>query len=138
MLPALTTSRRRLPPRRVLMAALAGAFALLAVIAQLGVERAPAPPLSLARSLHSDTWGIALPTAWLAAPLPRLQSGDLVDVLAVRQGERAYVVPVAYAARVIAVDERGVVIEIDENAAANIASARGSGMLLIPLLRAAP
>jgi len=138
MLPALTASRARIPRRRIVIALASGAFALMALVTLVTTDRAPAPSPSVARSLRVATWGISLPTAWLAAPLPRAQSGDLVDLLAVRQGERAYVVPVAYAARLISIDERGVVIEVDENGAANIATARGSGMLLIPLLRAGP
>jgi hypothetical protein len=64
-----------------------------------------------------------------------LGTGDLIDVLAVRQGERAYAVPVAYAARVVSADERGLVLELDEEGASAIAIARGGGLLLVPLLR---
>jgi len=78
-----------------------------------------------------------VPTVWLAAPVPRVRAGDMVDVLAVRQGDRAYAVPVAYAARVMATDERGIVLELDEEGASAIAIARGGGMLLVPLLRSA-
>jgi hypothetical protein len=63
--------------------------------------------------------------------------GDVIDVLAVQQGERAYAVPVAYAARVMASDERGIVVEVDEEGASAIAIARGGGLLLVPLLRSA-
>ncbi len=80
-------------------------------------------------------WAMSLPTAWLAAPVPRVRAGDLIDVLAVRQGERAYAIPVAYAARVMASDERGVVLELDEEGASAVAIARGGGLLLVPLLR---
>jgi hypothetical protein len=80
---------------------------------------------------------MSLPSAWLAAPAPRVRTGDLIDVLAVRQGDRAYAVPVAYAARVMAVDEHGLVLELDEEGASAIAIARGGGLLLVPLLRSA-
>jgi hypothetical protein len=78
---------------------------------------------------------MTLPTAWLAAPVPRVSTGDTIDVLAVRQGDRAYAVPVAYAARVMVADERGIVIELDEEGASAIAIARGGGLMLVPLLR---
>ena len=52
-------------------------------------------------------------------------------------GDRAYAVPVAYAARVMAVDEHGIVLELDEEGASAIAIARGGGLLLVPLLRSA-
>jgi hypothetical protein len=134
MLPALTASRRRFPMRRI---ALGGVSALLTVGA-IGAEMSGAvapPPPSLAESLAPSTWALSLPAAWLAAPVPRVAMGDLIDVLAVRQGERAYAVPVAYAARVVAVDEGGLVLELDEEGASAIAIARGGGLLLVPLLR---
>ncbi len=76
-----------------------------------------------------------VPTAWLAAPLPRIAKGDLIDIVAVRQGDKAFSLAVADGVRVMSLDERGVVLEVDENAAASIVVARGSGMLLVPLLR---
>ena len=137
MLPALTTSRRRLPARRVAL----GAASALLTLAAVGMElRGTAPPVeqaSLAQALAPSTWAMSLPAAWLAAPAPRVRTGDVIDVLAVRQGERAYAVPVAYAARVMASDERGIVLELDEQGASAIAIARGGGLLLVPLLRSA-
>jgi len=53
----------------------------------------------------------------------------------VRPGDRAFAVPIAYAAMLIANDERGLVIEVDESDATAIATARGSGLLIVPLLR---
>jgi Flp pilus assembly protein CpaB len=103
--------------------------------AGIGGAAAPATPPSLAESLAPSTWAMSIPTAWLAAPAPRVRTGDAIDVLAVRQGDRAYAVPVAYAARVMAVDERGIVLELDEEGASAIAIARGNGLLLVPLLR---
>jgi len=135
VLPALTASRRRLPARRIALGAASALLALGALGAELGNATAPTVPAPLAESLAPSTWAISLPAAWLAAPVPRVRIGDRVDVLAVRQGERAYAVPVAYAARVMAVDERGVVLEVDEEGASAIAIARGGGLLLVPLLR---
>lgn len=137
MLPALTTSGRRLPTRRIALGAASALLTVGALGTQLGGAVAPEPPASLADSLKPSTWAMSLPTAWLAAPVPRVRIGDTIDVLAVRQGDRAYAVPVAYAARVMASDERGIVIELDEEGASAIAIARGGGMMLIPLLRSA-
>ena len=137
MLPALTASRRRLPARRVVLGAASALLTLVALGVELGGATAPTVQPSLAQSLAPSTWAMDLPTAWLAAPAPRVHAGDVIDVLAVRQGDRAYAVPVAYAARVMAVDEHGIVLELDEEGASAIAIARGGGLLLVPLLRSA-
>jgi len=135
VLPALTASRRRVPRRRLALGSASALLALAALGAEMGGAATPAPQASLAESLAPSTWAMSLPVAWLAAPVPRVRTGDVIDVLAVRQGERAYAVPVAYAARVMATDERGIVLELDEEGASAIAIARGGGMLLVPLLR---
>jgi len=135
VLPALTASRRRLSKRRIALGAASALLTLGALGAELSGSAAPSPIPSLAESLTPSTWAMTLPTAWLAAPVPRVVAGDLSDVLAVRQGERAYAVPVAYAARVVATDERGLVLEVEEEGASAIAIARGGGLLLVPLLR---
>jgi len=135
MLPALTASRGRLPKRRIALGAASALLALGALGVDMSGAAAPPPPASLAESLAPSTWAMTLPAAWLAAPAPRVSTDDLIDVLAVRQGERAYAVPVAYAVRVMAVDERGLVLELDEEGASAIAIARGGGLLLVPLLR---
>jgi len=135
MLPALTASRRRLSRRRVALGAASALLAVGALGAEMSGAAAPSPPASLAESLAPSTWAMTLPSAWLAAPVPRVGTGDLIDILAVRQGERAYAVPVAYAARVVTADERGLVLELDEEGASAIAIARGGGLLLVPLLR---
>ena len=137
MLPALTASRRRLPTRRVALGAASALLAMGALGVELGGATAPAAPPSLAQSLAPSTWAMSLPAAWLAAPAPRVRIGDVIDVIAVRQGDRAYAVPVAYSARVMAVDEHGIVLELDEEGASAIAIARGGGLLLVPLLRSA-
>ena len=135
MLPALTASRRRIPRRRLALGAASALLALAALGAEMGGATTPTVQVSLAESLAPSTWAMNLPVAWLAAPVPRVRTGDVIDVLAVRQGDRAYAVPVAYAARVMATDERGIVLELDEEGASAIAIARGGGMLLVPLLR---
>jgi hypothetical protein len=135
VLPALTASRRRLPRRRLALGAASTLLTLAALGAEMGRTATPQVQASLAESLAPSTWAMNIPVAWLAAPVPRVRTGDVIDVLAVRQGERAYVVPVAYAARVMATDERGIVLELDEEGASAIAIARGGGMLLVPLLR---
>lgn len=135
MLPALTASRGRLPRRRIALGALSVLLTAGALGAEMSGGAAPSPVPSIAESLSPSTWAMTMPAAWLAAPVPRVGIGDLIDVLAVRQGERAYAVPVAYAARVVAADERGLVLELDEEGASAIAIARGGGLLLVPLLR---
>ena len=135
MLPALTASRRRFPVRRAALGAASALLTLGALGIEMGAGAAPATPASLAESLAPSTWAMSLPSAWLAAPVPRVRIGDVIDVLAVRQGERAYAVPVAYAARVMAADDHGIVLELDEEGASAIAIARGGGLLLVPLLR---
>ncbi len=134
MLPALTV-RRRLPARRIALGSASALLTLGALAAQFGPTTTPSASPSLAESLAPATWAMSLPAAWLAAPLPRVRTGDLIDVLGVRQGDRAYAVPVAYTARVMAVDDRGIVLELDEEGASAIAIARGGGLLLVPLLR---
>jgi hypothetical protein len=135
MLPALTVRARRLPRRRVLLAVAGGALAFAAAISSVPAARGDAPPTSLADELRPATWAIQIPVAWLAAPVPHARRGDQIDLLGVRPGDRAYTVPIAYAATLVASDERGLILEVDERDASAIATARGSGLLLVPLLR---
>jgi hypothetical protein len=116
------------------------AAALVLGIAALTTQFAATPQPatigpSIADELRAASWAMHVPVAWFAAPVPRVRRGDLLDVLAVRQGDRAYTVPVAYAVTVISADDRGLVLEVDESDASAIVTARGSGMLLVPLLR---
>ena len=90
---------------------------------------------TLAERLSTSTWAIAVPTGWLAAPLAEVRSGDSVDLLAVRNGERPLAVAIAADLRVMSADERSVVFEVDEASATAIATARASGLLIVPLLR---
>ena len=92
---------------------------------------------SLAERLSVSSWALAVPIAWLAAPLTEVRSGDSVDLLAVRSGDRPLAVAIAADLRVMGADERSVVFEVDEESATAIASARASGLLIVPLLRSA-
>ena len=90
---------------------------------------------SLAQRLSTSTWALAVPLAWLAAPLAEVRSGDSVDLLAVRSGDRPLAVAIAADLRVMGADERSVVFEVDEESATAIVTARASGLLIVPLLR---
>ena len=135
MLPALTVRARRLPRRRVLLIVVGSLLAVAATVSSLPPARSDAPVASVADELRPATWAIQIPVAWLAAPVPRARRGDLIDLLGVRPGDRAFAVPIAYAAMLVSIDERGLVLEVDESDASAIATARGSGLLLVPLLR---
>jgi hypothetical protein len=144
MLPTLTFTPKRfaLPRRRLLLMA-GGATLLVGSIFSTFVGSPPqsvdetAIRASLAQRLSVSTWALAVPTAWLAAPLAEVRSGDSVDLLAVRAGDRPLAVAIAADLRVMSSDERSVVFEVDEESATAIASARASGLLIVPLLRSA-
>jgi hypothetical protein len=142
MLPVLTFTPRRIviPPRRVLL--VAGGTTLL--VASILSTLLGSPPRfadeeavggSLAQRLSISTWAIAVPTGWLAAPIAEVRSGDSVDLLAVRSGDRPLAVAIAADLRVMSADERSIVFEVDEESATAIATARASGLLIVPLLR---
>jgi hypothetical protein len=137
MLPSLTVRARRFDRRRIALAIASALLALAALASQSsgGASTAVAP--SLAEELHPATWALFVPTTWLVAPAPRVRRGDLVDLLAVRSGDRGFAAPIAYGAAVVATDDRGFVLEVDENDASAIATARASGMQLVALLRSA-
>jgi hypothetical protein len=78
---------------------------------------------------------MAIPAAWLAAPLGEVRVGDSVDLLAVRSGDHPVAIAIAADLRVMTSDERAVVFEVDEESATAIATARATGLLLVPLLR---
>ena len=141
MLPALTFTPKRfaLPRRRLLLAVggsmLLGASILSTVVAPARSADDVTATASLAQRLSMSTWALALPTAWLAAPLAEVRSGDSVDLLAVRTGDRPLAVAIAADLRVMSADDRSIVFEVDEESATAIASARASGLLIVPLLR---
>ncbi len=134
MLPALTASRRRVTPRRL---ALAAASAVLTAASVGTALAAPAemPPPALADALAPSTWAMEVPAAWLATVPAGLRAGDRIDLLATRTGERAYAVPIAFALRVMSNGAGGLVLEVDEGDAVALATARGGGLLIVPILR---
>ncbi len=135
MLPALTVSRRRLGARRVLLGAASGVLGLAAITSQVVAPSPPARSASLADDLRPSSWAMSIPVAWLAASVPGVRRGDVLDILAVRSGDRAYAVPVAYAVIVLSADERALVLDVAEDDAIAVVNARGVGLLLVPLLR---
>lgn len=135
MLPSLTVMRRWSPPRRSVFLAAAVLLFAAALASQLAAASPPPTPHSLAAEIRPSSWAMNVPLAWLAAPAPRLRSGDVLDIIAVKQGDHAFSVPIAYGVVVVSSDERGLVLELDENDASAIAIARGGGLLLVPLLR---
>jgi hypothetical protein len=136
MLPSLIARPRRIPSRRTLLLTAAAIIGLAASTTLIGTPPQAAPIVpSIAEELRAASWAMHVPAAWFAAPVPRVRRGDVLDILAVRQGDRAYTVPVAYAVTVISSDDRGLVLEVDESDASAIVTARGGGLLLVPLLR---
>ncbi|HEY6959767.1 MAG TPA: hypothetical protein VI814_13165 [Candidatus Limnocylindria bacterium] len=131
----MTVARAASARRRVLFAAVAAVLFMLALFTQLAAAPDPPPPVSLAAQLADGSWAMTVPAAWLAAPVPAVRRGDLLDILAVKQGDRAYASPVAFAVVVVSSDERSLVIQVNEDDASAIALARGGGLLLVPLLR---
>ena len=112
---------------------LAGASALTLVVPPSAVRAEPAPALS--QRLGPRTWALAIPVAWLSAPIPGLRDDDVLDLLGARPSERATASDVATGVRVMAVDERTLVVELTAEDAAAVASARARGLSLIPILR---
>src|SRR5439155_22796862 len=90
MLPSLTVRSRFLDRRRI---ALGIASALLALAALATSQSATAPAAaqtSLADELHPATWAILVPPTWLAAPVPRVRRGDLLDLFGMNIGDLAF------------------------------------------------
>ena len=121
MLPALTfTPKRFAIPRRRLLLAAGGATLLTGSILSAFVVPTPrsadelTASRSLAERLSISTWALAVPTAWLAAPVAEVRSGDSVDLLAVRIGDHAE--PAFELRKVLVVlseDERGMAIVVE-------------------------
>lgn len=134
MLPALTVPRRLAPSRRLV--ALAGSLMFGAAALVTHSLAAPAPArVGLADELGPATWAMNIPAGWLAGPAPPLRTGDAIDVLAMRSGDRPYAVPIAYGLTVLAASDRGILLQVDEVDASALASARSGGLQLIALLR---
>jgi hypothetical protein len=139
MLPALTFVARPRAPRRLIAAGVGGAMLAVAFAATLmtgtAQTSATGQPQPLVDRLAPSTWGLALPTAWLAAPVAEVRAGQSVDLLAVRLGDRPLAIAIATDLRVMTVADGAIVFQVDEDAATAIASARASGLLIVPLVR---
>lgn len=133
MLPALRVRRPLLPSRRTLLPVASVLLALGGISAYWPTTVADSP--SVADELRPATWAMTVPSAWLAAPVPPVRRDDAIDILAMRAGDKGYSIPVAYGVRVLSVGDRGLLLEVDETDATAIATARGNGFLLVPLLR---
>jgi len=132
-----TAVRERLQPRtvRIVFAVLAATSLLGALGSSIFATPTSAPAAALADELRPASWAMTIPAAWLAAPVPRGRAGDAFDVLALRSGERAASIPVAYDVVMLGIDDRGLTIEVDQDDAVAIANARGAGMTFVVLLR---
>ena len=142
MLPVLTFAPKRfvVGQRRLLLAGAGTALLVLSIGSAVVASPSRSPDEvaasgSLAQRLSASTWALAVPIAWLAAPLADVRSGDSVDLLAIRSGDRPLTITVAADLRVMGADERAIVFEVDEESATAIATAHASGLLIVPLLR---
>jgi hypothetical protein len=137
VLPSLTAVARRRPPRRAILG-LAGAL-LVGVSLVASVRAQPAAvgalPGTMADALAPGTWAISIPSGWFAAPIAGLRSGDRLDILALRPGEKASASAVAFDLLVLSADDRAVIVGTGADDATALGIARASGLLLIPLLR---
>ncbi len=137
MLPTLTAAARRRPSRRVLAGG--GGAVLLALALVLSVHPSAASPIAspqaIGDALAPGTWAMSIPTSWFVAPISGLRSGDRVDILALRPGERATATAVAFDLLVISADERTVTVGSGADDVTALGVARASGLLLVPLLR---
>lgn len=134
--------RRRLAPTiprpRLLLLAPAAIVAALAVASSVtpgSATPAEHSTIRLADRLEPRTWAVAIPLAWLAAPLADLREGDVLDLIATRTSERANATQVASGLRVMSLDERGLVVELTSDDASAIAEARARGLSFVPILR---
>lgn len=130
---------RALPSPRAAIS-LAGAVAALALAVSSAAGslpgEAPTPgPVPLADRLQPDTWAFAIPSSWLAAPIPGLRTGDVLDLVGVRASERATAVDIAAGVRVVSIDDRAVVVELTFEDASAVSVARARGLMILPVLR---
>lgn len=136
--------RSRSLPRIAVPARAALAVTAVVLIAAAFVTSTPSdpratasPPAALSDRLGPHTWAYALPVTWLSAPIPGLRSDDVLDLLGARPGERATATEVATGLRVMALDERTLVVELTADDATSITAARARGLSLVPILRSA-
>lgn len=137
MLPSLTAVARRRPPRRAILGAAGALLVAVSLIASLRAQPAAvgAAPEAMADALAPGTWAISIPNGWLAAPIAGLRSGDRLDILALRPGEKATATAVAFDLVVLSADDRAVIVGTGADDATALGIARASGLLLVPLLR---
>lgn len=139
MLPTLTFVARQRAPWRLIGVGIGGAMLAVALVGSLlssaGTTSGSGQPEPLVDRLAPSTWAFAMPTSWLAAPVAEVRTGQSVDLLAVRTGDRRLAIPIAADLRVMKVDDGAIVFQVDEDAATAIASARASGLLIGPLVR---
>ena len=139
MLPTLTFVARQKNARRLIAVGIGGAMLAVTLVGTLmssaGSTTAAGQPQPLVDRLAPSTWALALPTSWLAAPVAEVRAGQSVDLLAVRMGDRPLAIPIAADLRVMNVGDAAIVFQVDEDDATAIASARASGLLIVPLVR---
>jgi hypothetical protein len=123
------------PDPRAILVAIAGVLLAAGAVTAAAPPPQPAAAPSIAQRLGPHTYGLAIPVAWLTAPIPGLRDDDVIDLLATRPGERATASEVAGGLRVMAADDRNVVVELTADDAGAIAAARARGLVLIPILR---
>lgn len=127
-----------LPLRRAALigaAAVAGAMALASTAVPTDPTPGGVPAPRLADRLEPRTWALAIPLAWMAAPLADLRAGDVLDLIGTRTSERANASEVAGGLRVMSLDERSLVVELTADDASAIAEARARGLSFVPILR---
>ena len=95
----------------------------------------------LSSRLPDGRWAMVLPAGWLATPLPALESGDRLDLLAYQPGA-----PLPEAAVIVSAVEvldlpddpnavSGLALAVTLDQASAVVYARGNGFLILPLLR---
>ncbi len=136
MLPSLTTTARSLPRHRLVAGGVALVLLVFAMVAPgLTVVESDVKPTPLAARLPTSSWGLAIPTSWLAAPPVGLRPGDRIDVIAMRTSDRPSATAIAFDLEVMLVDDRTLVLGVSAFDATSIAMARAGGQLIVPLLR---
>ena len=120
-----------------MLGALGAVLLTVALLASLRAQPAAvgAVPGTMADALAPGTWAISIPSSWFAAPIAGLRSGDRLDILALRPGEKATATAVAFDLLVISADERAVIVGTGADDATALGIARASGLVLVPLLR---
>jgi hypothetical protein len=137
VLPSLTAVARRRPPSRAILGAVGALLLAASLVASLRAQPAAVGAVAetMADSLAPGTWAFSIPSSWFAAPIAGLRSGDRLDILALRPGEKATATAVAFDLLVVTADDRAVIVGTGADDATALGIARASGLLLVPLLR---